>query len=230
MEKETKYLINEVFADNGEHSHWNLIDKETGENLWSESPEEDEATGHPVKVPDYLVKCECGCSVPEKFTVDDAGGGHVCMPCHLELLKDDDYAGRTPAGEVTEHPSEHDFKVAAESNYEPFGEEWRKEMMKFNKSQLIDMLAHSMSGKFVFTPDNLLDNIQRLGAWSSYGLASEALQHYFPEEYENDKSVSVQREVELLEKIDCTFWSDVVIKYHKEIGYKNLRPDYVNEH
>lgn len=95
-------IVNEVFSDNGEHSHWNLIDPETGENLWSEDPEEDEATGHPVKVPDYLVKCECGCSVPEKFTVYDAGGGHVCMPCHLELLKDDDYAGRTPAGEVTD--------------------------------------------------------------------------------------------------------------------------------
>lgn len=31
-----KPIINEVFADNGEHSHWELINAETGELLWSE--------------------------------------------------------------------------------------------------------------------------------------------------------------------------------------------------
>jgi hypothetical protein len=44
-----KPVVNEVFTDNGEHSHWNLIDVETGENLWSEFPEEDLARGFPVK-------------------------------------------------------------------------------------------------------------------------------------------------------------------------------------
>lgn len=39
----------EVYTDNGEHSHWRLIDVETGDNLWSEYPEEDEARGLPVK-------------------------------------------------------------------------------------------------------------------------------------------------------------------------------------
>lgn len=31
-----KPIINEVFADNGEHSHWELIDSESGKLLWSE--------------------------------------------------------------------------------------------------------------------------------------------------------------------------------------------------
>ena len=31
-----KPIINEVFADNGEHSYWELINAETGELLWSE--------------------------------------------------------------------------------------------------------------------------------------------------------------------------------------------------
>jgi len=48
-----KPVVNEVFTDNGEHSHWNLIDAETGENLWSEFPEEDLARGHPVKSFEY---------------------------------------------------------------------------------------------------------------------------------------------------------------------------------
>ena len=36
--KEPKVI--EKFADNGEHSHWKLIDDETGEVLWSEEPKE----------------------------------------------------------------------------------------------------------------------------------------------------------------------------------------------
>lgn len=39
----------EVFADNGEHSHWTLIDPVNGEKLWSENPEECAAMGYPVK-------------------------------------------------------------------------------------------------------------------------------------------------------------------------------------
>ena len=33
--------IVERFADNGDHSHYALIDTETGELLWSEAPEEE---------------------------------------------------------------------------------------------------------------------------------------------------------------------------------------------
>ncbi len=82
--------------------------------------------------------------------------------------------------------------------------------------------------EFVFTPENLIENLDKLGAWSSYGLASIALQHYFPDEYEPE-SPSTSREAELLEKLGFEFWGDVVVKYHNEVGYKILHPDYVNE-
>ena len=64
-----------------------------------------------------------------------------------------------------------------------------------------------------------------IGPWSLYGLASEALEHYFPDEYpdrETDEGdePSVQREVELLTSMGFAYWSDVVKKYHLEIGYK----------
>ena len=36
-----KPLVREVFADNGEHSHYELLDAETGKVLWTEE-EEDE--------------------------------------------------------------------------------------------------------------------------------------------------------------------------------------------
>jgi len=36
-----KPVVSEAFADNGEHSHWRLIDPETGKLLWSEFLEED---------------------------------------------------------------------------------------------------------------------------------------------------------------------------------------------
>jgi hypothetical protein len=42
-------LLNRVYADNGEFSHWQLIDPTTGENLWSQNPNEDAAQGYPVK-------------------------------------------------------------------------------------------------------------------------------------------------------------------------------------
>ena len=85
--------------------------------------------------------------------------------------------------------------------------------------------------KFKFTPKNLIKNLDKLGAWSSYGLASSALQHYFPKEYSEDKYTSTQREVKLLEKLGCNYWQDVIIKYHTEVGYKApelANTDYVN--
>jgi hypothetical protein len=44
-------ILNEVFADNGEHSHWVLIDPSSGKKLWSELPEECRAQGYPVDKP-----------------------------------------------------------------------------------------------------------------------------------------------------------------------------------
>ena len=43
-----KPLIIEIFADNGQHSHWALLDMEDGVKLWSENPEECKAMGYPV--------------------------------------------------------------------------------------------------------------------------------------------------------------------------------------
>lgn len=51
MSNENKPIVQEVFADNGEHSHWTLINPETGVKLWSEEPAECKAMGHPVSHP-----------------------------------------------------------------------------------------------------------------------------------------------------------------------------------
>ena len=72
---------------------------------------------------------------------------------------------------------------------------------------------------FLFTSDNLIENIDKLGAWSAYGLASIALQHYFPDEYDEEDGCSTAREGELLDKIDCKSWQDAIVKYQTEIGY-----------
>lgn len=83
---------------------------------------------------------------------------------------------------------------------------------------------------FVFTPEDLLKNIHKLGGWSAYGLAREALMHYFPNEYDEEGSCDTQREVELLHKLGCKWWSDAIKKYHKEVGYKGpFDPGVVNE-
>lgn len=87
-------------------------------------------------------------------------------------------------------------------------------------------------GKFIFTPENLLDNLDKLGAWSAYGLASEALKYYFPEEYDENGDCDTIREAELSEKLGCKYWQDVIIKYQNEVGYKapnGFDPKYVNE-
>lgn len=49
MENQTKPLLVEVFSDNGEHSHWTLVNPLDGSKLWSESPEECKSMGYPVK-------------------------------------------------------------------------------------------------------------------------------------------------------------------------------------
>ena len=54
-----KPTIIEVFACNGHHSHWALIDSETGDKVWSEAPEECKAMGFPVEevLPDKEFLC-----------------------------------------------------------------------------------------------------------------------------------------------------------------------------
>lgn len=80
-----------------------------------------------------------------------------------------------------------------------------------------------------FTPKNLIENLDKLGGWSAYGLASSALQHYFPEAYE-DGFCLTSNEAQLLPLIGCEYWEDIIVKYHKEVGYKYLNPDVVNEY
>lgn len=82
------------------------------------------------------------------------------------------------------------------------------------------------------TPENLIENIEKIGPWSIYGLATYALQHYFPNEYDEDDSCDTQREVQLLYELGFDCWQDVVIKYQKEVGYNapyGFNPDAVNE-
>lgn len=84
-----------------------------------------------------------------------------------------------------------------------------------------------------FTPENIIENIDKIGPWSAYGLAEEALRHYFPEEFTDDKEWSAERNVELADKLGCQYWTDVIIKFQTEVGYN--APDgfcagAVNEH
>jgi len=55
----SKPIVEEAFADNGEHSHWFLIDPTTGSKIWSEDPEECSAKGWPVfpSLKDYDAMC-----------------------------------------------------------------------------------------------------------------------------------------------------------------------------
>jgi hypothetical protein len=76
-----------------------------------------------------------------------------------------------------------------------------------------------------FTKENLIENIDELGTWSSYGLASLALRHYFPDEYldddDNGDQKTTEQEADLLNKLGCKYWTDAVIKYHTEVGYED---------
>jgi len=92
-------------------------------------------------------------------------------------------------------------------------------------------MCTNIDEQFLFTPQNLIANIDKLGAWSAYGLASYALKHYFPDEYDEDGYCEVNTEVALLEKLSCTSWIDVIIKYEKEVGYgdvESFNPGAVN--
>lgn len=82
-------------------------------------------------------------------------------------------------------------------------------------------------------PKTLIKNLPKIGPWSTYGLASEALQHYFPEAYDEDGYCSAYNEIQLLPLLGCEYWEDVVIKYQKEVGYKapnGFNPKAVNEY
>jgi hypothetical protein len=59
---ETKPIVVEAFTDNGQHSHWRLIDPETGYIIWTEDPEED----YTWKPNGLLRPCDCR----DQYTAD----------------------------------------------------------------------------------------------------------------------------------------------------------------
>lgn len=78
-----------------------------------------------------------------------------------------------------------------------------------------------------FTPKNLIKNINKIGPWSLYGLAEQAIEHYYPEY----KRLSRNKPAEgpgIMAKL-CDDWHGIVIRYQKEVGYKEFRKGYVNE-
>ena len=56
--QEPKPFLVEAFADNGEHSHWRLIDNNTGDLLWSSFPEEDAILYTGFKVQEHKPESE----------------------------------------------------------------------------------------------------------------------------------------------------------------------------
>lgn len=83
-----------------------------------------------------------------------------------------------------------------------------------------------------YTPENVIQNLENIGSWSTFYLAEIALKHYFPEEFDKNGDCSAGKLVMLNSKLGCDYWQDVIIKYQNEIGYDNsdFIPEYVNEH
>lgn len=80
---------------------------------------------------------------------------------------------------------------------------------------------------FVFTPENLLDNLEKLGPWSAYGLAEEAIHHYHPEISEIEDTL---KRIQAQAAVSPGGWHDWIVKYHKEVGYEGpFNPGAVNE-
>jgi|GEM_PF-6066714 hypothetical protein len=82
-----------------------------------------------------------------------------------------------------------------------------------------------MKNRKQFKTSEILDNLQNIGPWSLYGLAIEALHHYFPEEFDLSDDGSefhkdgVLAEIKLMESLGCNMWDELIKKYHNEIGY-----------
>lgn len=72
-----------------------------------------------------------------------------------------------------------------------------------------------------FKPANIIKNIHKIGAWSAYGLAEEAIEHYHPsiKRFKNDVTKLLERQVHFSQKRGFT-WHDWIVKYQKEVGYK----------
>ena len=89
-----------------------------------------------------------------------------------------------------------------------------------------------MNKQFVFTPENLIKNIKKIGPWSAFGLAEEAMFHYFPHikrMRDTAKQIGEMARISSLFEMD---WGDWIVKYQKEVGYdapNGFGREYVNE-
>ena len=70
------------------------------------------------------------------------------------------------------------------------------------------------------TTQNLIENLPKLGNWSIFSLAEQALRHYFPSEFDENDYCETSRVVELMHELGCKTWNEVIEKYHTEVGYK----------
>jgi hypothetical protein len=85
---------------------------------------------------------------------------------------------------------------------------------------------------FQFAPDNLLDNLNRLGPWSQFALAEEAIYYYYPRIKRMTNTIKqIQAMADLCLEYDM-YWVDWIITFQMDKGYKRnagFSRDYINE-
>ena len=82
-----KPILNEVFTDNGEHSHWNLIDGETNDIIWSEDPIEDNINHNKLDL--YTLKqIKFACNLSSDMSSNTLGYRWICEK--IEELENND--------------------------------------------------------------------------------------------------------------------------------------------
>lgn len=69
-------VVVECHADNGEHSHFKLIDVETGKCLWEESEWEESETAHNS---DYARCLSLACKMVNEYDLDVCEQGLACF-------------------------------------------------------------------------------------------------------------------------------------------------------
>jgi len=71
----------------------------------------------------------------------------------------------------------------------------------------------------IFTKENLIENLDKVGPWSMLCLAEEAVEHYFPWDDEYG-SREVKETVKLVKQLGYENFQDLVEKFHTDVGYK----------
>lgn len=74
-----------------------------------------------------------------------------------------------------------------------------------------------------FTPENIVENLDKIGPWSMYYLAEIAFYHFFQDEMEPKDTV--ERLQFMADKGD---WPGMVKKYAAEVGYTKFKKGCVN--